>query len=283
MLATAWGAGDDARALLAKAHAAYLENRERERYWNWTTTVTRTVIDKQGAVLQEIPSVTIESPIRSDGKRCDALLAWGDGRKPYLADASADQRCKVKEETGEPFQVEALLEARQVRIARRTKDAVVLALRPDKGMDRASDPLKRCIASMEGSIELDASTLFPRRIALKAAGSGCAQRMPVVNHYDSVMVETAVSTLGKGAVVERDYALQRDKTGNRSKDYWACIRSRSVRPLPAGAANLIVWSRRIPIQSAEPGRHIVVDSATTASELTAESVLHVETEPKKDK
>src|SRR4051812_44620604 len=90
LFASAGFAADDAHALLAKARAAYLENRDHARFWNWTSATTRTIFDKDDIVLQQLPSVTVESPIRSDGKRCNAVLSWGDGEKPYLADADAD-------------------------------------------------------------------------------------------------------------------------------------------------------------------------------------------------
>ena len=75
-------AAQDATALLAKARTAFIENHERERFWNWTTISMRSIVDKNGAQLEELPSVTIDSPIRSDGKRCNAVLAWGDGVEP---------------------------------------------------------------------------------------------------------------------------------------------------------------------------------------------------------
>src|SRR5277367_4695603 len=81
---------EDAAALLAKARAAFVENQSQERYWIWTITTTRAILDKNGNTVERIPSVTIESPIRSDGKRCNAVVAWGDGVEPYLKNASAD-------------------------------------------------------------------------------------------------------------------------------------------------------------------------------------------------
>jgi hypothetical protein len=71
---------------------------------------------KGGELLEKLPSVTVESPIRSDGKRCNALLAWGDGVEPYLANASAEERCAVEKEAPETFRVDAFLESRQVNI-----------------------------------------------------------------------------------------------------------------------------------------------------------------------
>ena len=283
LVSGAFAASDDAHALLAKAHAAYVEDRARSRYWNWTTTTTRAIIDKDGNVLQQIPSVTVESPIRSDGKRCNALLAWGDGLQPYLANAAADQRCKVEEELVDVFQMETLLQARQVRIARRSRETIVVSVRADSSMARSDDPFQRCIGSLEGHIELDPATWFPKHVVLKAAGRGCEQQVPVVNHYDAVPVRAASSTLSKGSILEHEYELQKYKTGNTAKNYWALVRSHSVRPLPPSATTLIVWGRRIPIEVPTRDCRAVIDGLTTVSELSAESVLRIETEAKKDK
>ena len=105
------GAPKDATAILANARTAFLENRQRERFWTWTTISDRSITDKAGTVLKKLPQVTIESPIRSDGKRCNAVLAWGDGVEPYLANASADERCKVEKESPETFTIAAFLKA----------------------------------------------------------------------------------------------------------------------------------------------------------------------------
>src|SRR5579871_1140183 len=98
----------DAAALLAKAREAFTANREQQRYWIWTSTTTRSMLDKLGNVIETIPSVTVESPIRADGKRCTAVLAWGDGLEPYLANASAEERCKVQEEVPPTFRLDAI-------------------------------------------------------------------------------------------------------------------------------------------------------------------------------
>src|SRR5580700_8507603 len=114
----------DAASLLAKARAAFVENRDRERFWNWTTVTNRSIIDKTGTEFEKLPSVTIESPIRDDGKRCNAVMAWGDGTEPYLANASAEERCAVEKETPEMFQMEAFLESRQAKIESRSPTAI---------------------------------------------------------------------------------------------------------------------------------------------------------------
>jgi hypothetical protein len=66
-------------ALLAKAAAAFERNFNQEKHWSWTTTEHRAVSGRDGQVLQPLPSVTVESVIRSDGRRCIAVLSWGDG------------------------------------------------------------------------------------------------------------------------------------------------------------------------------------------------------------
>jgi hypothetical protein len=49
-------------------------------------------------------------------RRCDAVFAWGDGREPYLANASADERCSVEQEARELLREEMLFESKQVKI-----------------------------------------------------------------------------------------------------------------------------------------------------------------------
>jgi hypothetical protein len=269
LAANALLAADDAHALLAKARAAYLENHERERYWNWTTITTRQVLSKDGHVLDEIPAVTVESPIRSDGKRCNAVLAWGDGREPYLANASADERCQVEKETQEMFRAETLLETAQVRVRSRSASGIVLAVRPDPELAKSSDPYRQCAGAIEGVIELDRATFFPRMFDLAVAGPGCEQVMGATNHYDDHVVIAARSTLRKGATLRRVYELQHDKSGNASKDYWILVQARSVRPLRNDGLNLIVWSRRFELHP-EKDRRIVVEARTTASELASD-------------
>jgi hypothetical protein len=80
--------------------------------------------------------VTVESPIRSDGKRCNALLAWGDGVEPYLANASAEERCAVEKEAPETFRVDAFLESRQVKIQSSTSSSITLVIREDNAERR---------------------------------------------------------------------------------------------------------------------------------------------------
>src|SRR2546425_10218005 len=101
---------DDAAALLAKAAAAFRQNQDNEKHWNWNVTETRTLVNKAGDPVQKFPGVTSESVIRANGRRCDAVLSWGDGKQPYLRDADAEARCQAMDAVRPPFPIAALLE-----------------------------------------------------------------------------------------------------------------------------------------------------------------------------
>ena len=265
-------AQDDARTFLAKARDAVRQNRDRERYWNWTTTTTRSVT-RFGQALESLPSVTVESPIRSDGKRCNAVLAWGDGREPYLANASADARCTVESEVRDLLNEDSLLRARRVRLRSRSKDAIVLAVSRDKELLASQDPYDRCTGSVRGTVELDPATFFPKNLDLEIVDHGCEQQVPVVNHYDEQPVRSAMSTFRKGATAQWEFSRQRDKSGAADRDYWLAVRRHSVRPLWENARVLIVWGRRFELDSFGRDRTIVIDASTTASELSTDAIL----------
>src|SRR5690242_17806138 len=94
---------NDITGLLAKARSAYLGNQAQEKHWNWTASETRVLIDKAGRTVQSFPSVTAESVIRNDGRRCNAVVSWGDGRKPFMAEGDPDARCQAMEYFRPPF------------------------------------------------------------------------------------------------------------------------------------------------------------------------------------
>ncbi len=272
-------AAHDAQALLAKAHEAYVANRESEKYWNWTSVTTRSILDKNGALLEEIPSVTVESPIQSDGKRCNALLAWGDGEKPYLADADADRRCTVEQEIRSEFQVETLLEIGQVSVESRSADSIVLKLRKNKEQLQSDDLARSCAAAMEGRITLDPATYFPRILDLRVSESTCRVAREAPLHYDGGAAVKAISSLSQGATIRNEYEFLRDKNGVAAKDHWMATKTHSVRPIKDNTQNFIVWGRRFQLTEGQKGRHIVVDTKTTATELTTDSVIKF-TDPK---
>jgi len=276
-------AGGEALDLLAKARTAFLENHDRERYWNWTTITKRSVVDKRGKLILDLPSVTIESPIRTDGRRCNALLAWGDGREPYLATASADQRCTVEQEVKELFQEENLLTSSLVKVRSRSPAVITLAIPVDKSAMNSPDRFERCTASVQATLQLDPGTFFPKGMSMEVIGSGCEQRTAAVNHYDDAPLTGTVSTLRKGATIQREYVLQKDKAGDNTRDFWMCLHQRSIRPLRDTSSMLVIWGRRFELGHPTPGRHVVVEASTVANELATETLLKFDTQPKKDK
>jgi hypothetical protein len=91
--------------------------------------------------LQEFPTVTAESIIRSDSRRCNAVVPWSDGRKPYLADADPDARCQAMDIFRAPFSIAALLEGSNVSASGST-----LTILPHKARLKSKDntvPLRR--------------------------------------------------------------------------------------------------------------------------------------------
>ncbi len=280
LAASASGASGDAREILSKARDAFLDNRERERFWNWTTTTTRSIENYAGRPIEQLPSVTVESPIRSDGRRCNAVLAWGDGREPYLANATADERCKVEAEVHELLNEASILDSARVKVHSQSRDETVLAVSIDKPALLSRDPFRRCTASLEGKIVLDAASSFPKLFDLQLVDSGCEQIVGVVNHYDDRPITSAMSTFRKGAVVRWEYQLQRDKSGHRERDCWICVRRHSARPLLEQARSLIIWGRPFELKSFGRGRRIVIDASTSASELAADVILKFSTEGK---
>ena len=81
------------------------------------------MVDKAGAVVQKFPDVTIESVIRKDGRRCNAVLSWGDGVEPYQLHGEADARCSGEDPLAVPFQVESLLRSQRVKSGSSRKPA----------------------------------------------------------------------------------------------------------------------------------------------------------------
>ena len=283
--ASLFASAEDARALLSKARDAYNANRERDRHWNWTTTTHRSIVSASGRELEHLPAVTVESPIQTDGKRCNAVLAWGDGREPYLAGAAADDRCRVEQEIRELLNERSILESARVRVRSRSPRSIVLAVSRDPAAMFSPDRFARCTASVEGTIQLDPVSYYPTIFDLEVTGSGCEQQVPVVNHYDGPQVSTAVSTFRRGAHVLWEYVLQKDKSGDATRDYWICVRRHSVRPLSDDARVLLVWGRRFEMTSTGHSRRIVIDAESKAAELTTDITITfepVETE-KKDK
>src|SRR5580698_11649195 len=103
----------EALELLGKAAAAFDANHAREAHWKWTATEKRQLASRSGDILQSFPAVTAESVIRSNGNRCNAVVAWGDGLTPYKLHADNDERCRAMDEFRAPFELQELLKSSQ--------------------------------------------------------------------------------------------------------------------------------------------------------------------------
>src|SRR5580698_1329473 len=214
------GFAEDAAELLAKARTAFIENHQRERYWNWTTVTTRTILGKDDQVMETLPSVTVESPISSTGERCNAVLAWGDGREPYLADASADERCAVEREYQEMLRIPDVLASRKVKIQSRTATRITLAISPDSERMKSKDPAERCAASVHATLYLDPTSSFPKAIEIRVPGRACELTVATAeNHYDDTELRRVRGGYPKGAVLDFEFEFHRDKAGNVAKDF----------------------------------------------------------------
>ena len=266
----------DAAVLLAKARTAFIENRQRERYWNWTTVTTRTILGKDDQVMETLPSVTVESPISSTGERCNAVLAWGDGREPYLADASADERCAVEREYQEVLKIPDVLASRKVKIQSRSATRITLAISPDSNRMTSKDPAERCAASVHATLYLDPASSFPKAIEIRVPGRSCELMVAATeNHYGDTELRHVRGGYPKGAVLDFEFEFHRDKAGNTTKDFWIGTHRHSVRPLSNNNGGMIVSGRLFPLQTG-PNRRLVMDTRTTATELSAESTLTFE-------
>jgi hypothetical protein len=262
----------DPTILLAKAAAAYDRNQQNAQHWNWTAVETRSLTDKSGAVLQNFPSVTAESVIRSEGKRCNAVVEWGDKLKPYLADADPDSRCRAMDEFRMPFEVSELLKSGQVRMAPPTGAGVVLLISPDKVRMRADDPAVRCAASIEATVRLDHTTYFPLTIDGKVTEKGCDQTLvPVVQYGRDRPSSPMRSSFRKGAEFRMEFGLQKDKFGNAGNSFWLCVKQHYVFPWDSANEVLVYWGRQVAVTAKRPAHQLVKDIQTSAREFGASS------------
>jgi hypothetical protein len=222
--------------------------------------------------LQTFPSVTAESVIRSEGKRCNAVVAWGDGLKPYLADADPDARCRAMDEFRTPFEVSELLKSGQVKLAPQSGTVPVLLISPDKLRLRADDPSVRCAASIEATVRLDPVTFFPLTIEGKVTATGCDQSLvPVVQYGRDRPNSPMRSSFRKGAELHMEYALQKDKFDNAANSFWICAKQHYLLPWDSANEVLVYWGRELAVAAKRPAHQLVKDIQTTAREFGASS------------
>jgi hypothetical protein len=265
-------AQETAAALLAKAVEAFENNERNEKHWNWNIIETRHLLGKSGEILQDFPSVTSESVIRSNGRRCNALTAWGDGREPYMKDADPDERCQAFNALGTPFQVALLLKNAGAKLIERSASEIRISVLPDHSLTKSRDYNVRCAASIRATIQLDATTFFPVRIEGVVAESGCDGEFRPVVHYETVTRQPMVSQFRRGAAFRVTYALQKDKFDNPANSFWISTEQHYEQPWNSDARVLYYWGRQVSV-TRSTGHRLVKDIATTAREFGAGSQL----------
>lgn len=265
--------GWDAAALLAKAAAAYRANQQRQEHWNWNIHETRQLLDRANNLLQVFPWVDSESVIRTGGKRCDAILAWGDGKKPYMVDADPDRRCQAMDAIHAPFQVESLLSSSKVILPPSPAVAFTLVISPDKSKLKNADFDVRCAASIRATVRLDPETFFPVHFEGEVVESGCDLKNQPVTQYAAVPAGPASSTFRKTARFQMDYVLQKDKFANPANSFWLCTHQKFEQPWNADAQYLYYWGRQLVVRHPGAGRRFIKEIQTTAREFGTETQL----------
>jgi hypothetical protein len=255
--------------LLAKASSAYDANRVREQHWNWTATEKRQLAGRSGDILQNFPAVTAESVIRSNGNRCNAVVAWGDGLKPYKLLADNDERCRAMDDFRAPFELQELLKSSQVKVLEEWEGGVAISILPDKARLKSEDPAVRCAASIEATVKLDLATMFPQSVEGKVVENGCdARATPLVQYGKSVSTPMR-AIFRKGASFRMEFKLQKDKFGNVANSFWICSSQHYLMPWDADNGLLVYWGRQVPVKSG--GRQLVKDIEMKAREFGAGS------------
>jgi hypothetical protein len=271
LLAPAAFAQDDARGMLAKSVEAFRANEPRQKNWNWQTLESRELVDGSGKTLQRFPTVTSESILRSDGRRCNAVSAWGDGRKPYLADADPDERCQAMNAIAPPFPPLGVLLSQRAKVTAKTVESITLAVDPDKSKTRDPNFDIRCGASIRATVVLDAKTFFPLRIEGEVTESGCDSTFTAVNHYETMTRSPMSSNFRKGSTFWVDWTLEKDKTGDPGRNYWIAATQHYSQPWNNDNRVLYYWGRQVPVL--HEGRRLIKDLKTTAQEFVVGSEL----------
>jgi hypothetical protein len=259
----------EALDLLGKASAAFDVNRTREPHWNWTATEKRQLAGRSGDILQSFPAVTAESVIRSNGNRCNAVVAWGDGLTPYKLLADTDERCRAMDEFRAPFELQELLKSSQVKVLEEWEGGVAISISQDKSRQRSEDPAVRCAASIEAVVKLDLATMFPQSVEGKVVDNGCDQRGAAVVQYGRLASTPMRAIFRKGASFRMEFKLQKDKFGNKANSFWVCSSQHYLMPWDSENGLLVYWGRQIPVKAG--GHQLVKDIEIKAREFGAGS------------
>lgn len=251
--------------LLGRAQAAFEHNRKLEPQWNWAVRQTHRLTDRSGREIKHLPDVTVESVIRKDGRRCNAVLSWGDGVAPYKLNEDPDARCGGQDPTEPPLRIEALLKSPKAT----AHDANTVAIHHDKGRTHDPQPEVRCTASIEGLVRLDPVTFFPTHVEGKVVDSGCEGETWAELHYGDAPVKMASRRgLMKGTSFRMEFGLQPDRYGNAANSFWVATEQHWERPLRT-VSNIVYSNRRFDINM----RDVVwlTDVHVTAQEFGAQS------------
>src|ERR1700722_2095191 len=239
----------EALDLLAKASVAFDGNRIQEQHWNWTATEKRQLAGRSGDILQSFPAVTAESVIRTNGNRCNAVVAWGDGLTPYKLKADNDERCRAMDEFRAPFELQELLKSSQVKVLEEWEGGVAISILPDKTRQRSEDPAVRCAASIEAVVKLDLATMFPQSVEGKVVENGCDQRATPLVQYGRSVTAPMRAIFRKGASFRMCLKLQRDKSGNAANSFWICTSQHYLMPWDADNGVIVYWGRQVPVKA----------------------------------
>ncbi len=259
----------EAENLLTRARAAFANNLASESHWNWVSIEKRQLAEKSGEIRQAFPAVTAESIIQSDGKRCNAVVSWGDGLKPYKANASSDERCYAMADFRPMFDVAELLQSAQVKVVEDWQAGAALQILPDKARQHSDNPAVRCAASIQAIVRLDFKTAFPQSIEGKVVDGGCDMQGSPVNQYGASAAVPMRASFRKGASFRMEFKFQKDKFGNAANSFWVCSNQHYLMPWDAANSVISYWGRQVPVQA--HGQQLVKDVTTRAQEFGAGS------------
>jgi hypothetical protein len=261
-------AQENAADLLAKAADAFQRNQAKEGNWSWLVEERAFTRDKAGKIIQQFPMVKVESLIRSDGRRCEAILSWSDDWEPYPEGADNDTRCQLVEIdfdlAGQALQ--KLLTSRTGQITEQDAGSMTIAISPDKHLP-SSDPLAKCAAAMQGTVHIDRATLFPQAIRAEVIASGCRVKNGRTTWF-----------LDKGTSFELQYALQKDRFGKTENDFWILSRKR-VEIAPEQPGTYLIRNRKFAPSAPRTKQGLVSELHTVAQEFGSQSRISFGEDP----
>jgi hypothetical protein len=266
--------------LLLKAQSAFEQNQERELHWNWNTSEDYTVLNSAHNLIQRLPSVTAESVIRIDGRRCNAVLEWGDGVPPYKLNESADVRCSGQDPVKPPLRVDSLLKFAHATLTATSADSYTLTIRHDKARLHDSEPEVRCTASVEATVKLDRATFFPIHLEGRLVDTGCEGESSSELHYgEEQLSRPSKRALFKGTTFRMEFAFQPDRYGHPENGYWICTEQYWSSPI-AQAGGVVYFNRRVALTPVVKSGFLVKEIHTQAQEFGVRSLTRYDIVPK---